>query len=179
MGFYRIEQIQTIKKFQNPGKKMDHQIWKLIVSIVICQGAGLIGSWFTSASIPTWYVTLQKPTFTPPGWFIGLIWIILYALMGISLYLIWGRGEIEPAATTALILFFIQLVLNVVWTYVFFGMKFPLGGMYAIVFLWIAIFITMIQFFSIDRIAGYLMVPYIVWVSFASVLNAFIVRLNP
>ena len=179
MRQYRIEQINTIKKFRNSKKAMDFQIWKLIVSIAICQGAGVIGSWFTSQSIPTWYETLQKPSFAPPGWFIGLVWIILYALMGISLYLIWIKNGEDQGALSAIILFFVQLTLNVLWSYAFFGLKSPMGGIYVIIALWVFILITLIRFFPIDRIAGYLMVPYLVWVSFASVLNAFFVRLNP
>ncbi|NLJ50415.1 MAG: tryptophan-rich sensory protein [Candidatus Atribacteria bacterium] len=154
------------------------QIWKLVLCIAICQGAGLIGSWFTSAAIPNWYETLVKPPFTPPGWFIGLVWVVLYTLMGIALYLVWRKNGIEVGVIAAMVFFFVQLALNILWSIVFFGFRYPLGGIYTIVVLWIFIVITIIKFFPIDRVAGYLLVPYLIWVSFASVLNAYIVRLN-
>ena len=178
MRQYRIEQIQTIRYFGNQKKKMDFQVWKLIICIAICQGAGFIGSWFTTASIPTWYDSLQKPPFTPPGWFIGLVWIILYTFMGIALYLIWRKYGNEPGVAVAMVLFFAQLALNVLWSVVFFGLKSPMGGIYTIIPLWFFIFITTIKFFPIDRISGYFMIPYLIWVSFASILNAFIIKLN-
>ncbi|MBP8933673.1 MAG: tryptophan-rich sensory protein [Candidatus Atribacteria bacterium] len=178
MRQYRIEQIQNIKNFGNQKKKIEFQAWKLIISIAICQGAGFIASWYTAESISTWYETLQKPSFTPPGWLISLIWIFLYTIMGIAFYLIWKKSYIKKGISSAQVFFFVQLLLNVLWTLVFFGFQFPLGGIYTIILLWVFILITAIKFFFINRVAGYLMIPYLIWVSFASILNAYIVQLN-
>jgi len=178
MRLYRIEQIQSIKDFRNQRKTTEFQVWKLIISIVICQSVVFVTNWYTAKSISTWYETLKKPFFTPPIWMIGFIWIFLFALMGIALYLIWRKSVISSSVVSALTVFFIQLALNVVWIFIFFGLRYPLGGIYAIIPLWIFILITSVKFFAIDRIAGYLMIPYLFWASFVSVLNAFIVRLN-
>ena len=98
--------------------------------------------------------------------------------MGIAFYLIWKKSYIKKGISSAQVFFFVQLLLNVLWTLVFFGFQFPLGGIYTIIFLWVFILITAIKFFFINRVAGYLMIPYLIWVSFASILNAYIVQLN-
>jgi benzodiazapine receptor len=109
---------------------------------------------------------------------VGLIWIILYALMGIALYLIWRKSGTDLSVASAMAIFFVQLSLNVLWIFVFFGLRLPLGGIFIIIPLWIFILLTSIKFFLVDRLAGYLMIPYLIWISFTSVLNAFIIRLN-
>ena len=145
-------------------------ILKLVISIVLCQLAGFLGSLFTTPAIPTWYKTLNKPFFTPPNWIFSPVWISLYILMGISLFMVWRKQE-HPRFKIALILFLIQLILNILWSVVFFGFRIPLLGLIDIVLLWIAIFLTIQYCFKISRVAGLLLLPYIGWVSFAVFLN--------
>ena len=154
-------------------------IYRLVVSIVACQCAGLIGSIFTMSAIPTWYATLQKPSFTPPNWLFAPAWITLYVLMGISAFLIWRRGLDDRRTRTALIIFLIQLILNALWSIVFFGLESPLYGVVVIIALWVAIFFTLPRFFNISTVAGILRISYTVWVSFAAALNISIFILNP
>jgi tryptophan-rich sensory protein len=154
-------------------------ILKLVISIVVCQCAGLIGSAFTAPAIPTWYASLQKPVFTPPNWLFAPAWITLYLLMGIAAFLIWRVGLDNRAVRIALIIFLIQLALNSLWSVVFFGMQSPLYGIIVIIVLWLAILLTIFRFARIASIAAWLMVPYILWVSFASALNIAIWILNP
>jgi len=153
-------------------------IYRLIISVVICQGAGLIGSIFTSPSIQTWYVELQKPPFTPPNWLFAPAWITLYLLMGISASLIWQQGLDNRQNRMALIIFLVQLTLNALWSIVFFGFESPLAGIVVIVLLWVAILITMLKFMRISTIAGLILIPYIGWVTFAAILNVSIFILN-
>jgi benzodiazapine receptor len=154
-------------------------IARLIISIITCQCAGLVGSIFTTPAIPTWYAALQKPAFTPPNWLFGPAWVTLYLLMGISAFIIWRRGLDNQQVRAALIVFLIQLVLNALWSVAFFGLKSPLYGVIVIVALWIAILFTILKFFKVSSAAGVLLLPYILWVSFAAVLNISIWILNP
>ena len=154
-------------------------IAKLCISVLACQCAGFIGSIFTTPSIPTWYATLQKPLFTPPSWLFAPAWITLYLLMGISAFIIWRRGVDNRRVREALIVFLIQLILNSLWSIVFFGLKSPLYGVVVIVALWMAILFTIFRFFKLSSTAGGLLLPYILWVSFAAVLNISIWVLNP
>jgi len=157
---------------------MSKGILKLIVSILICQGAGLVGSVFTSPAIPTWYATLQKPSFDPPNWVFAPVWILLFLLMGISLYLIWSKRLEDKKVKIAIVIFGSQLVLNILWSFLFFGFKSPLYAFIEIIILWLAILVTIISFYRISKTAAYLLLPYILWVSFASVLNFSIMILN-
>ena len=154
-------------------------VFKLLISIVACQCAGLIGSVFTTTAIPTWYAALEKPIFTPPNWLFAPAWITLYLLMGISASIVWQRGLDVPRVRTALIIFLIQLILNALWSVVFFGLESPLYGVIVITVLWIAIVLTIVQFFRISTLAGALLLPYIGWVTFAAALNISIFMLNP
>jgi len=154
-------------------------IAKLISAIVICQLAGVVGSVFTNTSVQTWYVELQLPSFAPPGWFIGTVWIILYTLMGISLYLVWNKGLKNKRVKNSLYLFGLQLILNAVWSFLFFGLRSPFLGLIEIVFLWVFISLTILKFYEISRAAAWLLVPYIAWVSVALTLNFSIWWLNP
>jgi benzodiazapine receptor len=154
------------------------EVGKLIGSIAACEGAGLIGSVFTTPAITTWYVTLQKPTFTPPNWVFGPVWASLYALMGVAVFLIWRRGLQQDGVKAAFIIFWVQLVLNLMWSIVFFGLHSILGGVVVIIALWALVLITILRFFKISRVAGGLLVPYIVWLSIASALNVSIYMLN-
>lgn len=150
----------------------------LIISIALCQLAGIIGSIFTSKSVKTWYITINKPAFNPPGWVFGPVWITLYALMGVSLYLIWKSPGGSEFKKTAFVIFFIQLILNALWSFLFFGLESPFLGFIEIIVLWFFIALTIFYFSKISKVAVYLLIPYIAWVSFAAVLNFFLWRLN-
>jgi len=154
------------------------EVLRLIVSIVICQLAGLIGSFFTTPGIPTWYAALRKPTFTPPNWLFAPVWTTLFVLMGISLFLIWRKPVITPKVRTALIVFALQLALNVLWSILFFGLRSPLAGFIEILILWVVILLTIVNFYRLSSAAGVLLIPYILWVSFAAILNFSLWRLN-
>lgn len=153
-------------------------ILKLIGSIVICQLAGIIGAVFTGPAIQSWYITLNKPSFNPPNWVFGPVWTILYLLMGISLFLVWKKYSGDQGIKIALAIFFFQLILNTTWSILFFGMRNPMAGLIEIVVLWIAILLTILSFYKISITASMLLIPYILWVSFASVLNFYLWRLN-
>jgi tryptophan-rich sensory protein len=153
-------------------------ILKLVASIVACECAGLIGSIFTMPAIPTWYEALRKPFFTPPSWLFAPAWVTLYALMGVAAFLVWRKGLNLKEVKSALVVFLIQLILNILWSFVFFGLKSLPGGVVVIVMLWVAILITILRFFRISTVAGGLLIPYIVWVSFAASLNISILALN-
>ena len=154
------------------------EIPRLVLAIVICQMAGVLGSVFTSSSVLTWYPTLIKPSFTPPGGLIGTVWIVLFTLMGISLFLIWREGNGGPEKKMALGVFAVQLVVNVLWSWAFFGLQSPLAGIVVIAVLWLLILQCILRFWPISRNAALLLVPYILWVSFAAFLNFTIWRLN-
>lgn len=154
------------------------KIFKLIISILICEGAGVIGSFFTAPAITTWYQTLNKPFFTPPSSIFAPVWIILYFLMGVSLYLVWEKGLNTRKVKHALLFFGLQLILNVSWSALFFGLHSPLDGLIAIIVLWCLILLTVIYFLKVSKTAGYLLYPYLVWVTFAAFLNLSIYLLN-
>ena len=158
---------------------------KLIIAIAISELAGLVGSVFTLPSIPAWYATLTRPEIAPPNWVFGPVWTTLYALMGISLFLIWKQHPYKLEFVRmlrvwkwAIALFFIQLVLNTLWSIIFFGLQSPGVALVEIVFLWVAILATIITFYKISHPAAWLLVPYILWVSFAAYLNYAIWLLN-
>ncbi|NTV22029.1 MAG: tryptophan-rich sensory protein [Candidatus Yonathbacteria bacterium] len=148
-----------------------------IISILIAQLAGLVGSIFTMPAITTWYAELAKPSFTPPSYVFGPAWAMLYTLMGLAAYRIWEKRS-TSGARRALVLYGTQLVLNALWSYAFFGLHNPLAGVGVIVLLWIAVFMTMIFFYRVDKTAGWLLVPYVVWISFAGALNYAVWMLN-
>lgn len=151
---------------------------QIIFFIAISQLAGIIGSVFTSSAIPTWYASINKPVFNPPGWIFAPVWIILYTLMGIAAYLVYVKREDFSLAKTALILFFVHLVFNALWSILFFGLNNPGLAFVEIIILWLMILALIIIFYRIDQRASYLLIPYLLWVSFASVLNFAIWRLN-
>ncbi len=150
---------------------------QLLASIFLCQMAGAIGAIFTSSAIPVWYQTLNKPWFNPPSWIFGPVWTILYCLMGLSLYLIWVNHS--KSKQKVLLFFFVQLLLNAIWSPIFFGLQSPLGGLIVIIPLWVFIGLTIIYSHKISKTAAALLAPYLLWVSFASVLNFSIWQLNP
>lgn len=149
---------------------------KFVISITICQFVGIIGSIFTASSVTNWYVTLEKPDFTPPGWIFAPIWVIMYFLMGISLYLLWiSKTKDNRKAFTV---FAVQLILNASWSFLFFGLKSPLYGLIDILFLLAAVILTILFLYKISVLATALLFPYLVWVVFATVLNYNILLLN-
>ena len=152
---------------------------KLVVALVACLAAGAIGSIFTAGAIPNWYAALNKPDLAPPNWVFAPVWTTLYILMGIAAYLVWDKGWKNKDVKVALDLFGAQLVLNIFWSIIFFGMKNPLYAFIEIIVLWLAIALTISKFNKIEKNAAYLMVPYIIWVSFAAYLNYSIWMLNP
>jgi len=146
---------------------------KLIVCVLICQVIGFAGNIATIPAL-SWYSTIQKPFFTPPDWIFIPVWTLLYTLMGISLYWVWERG----LNRTALSLFVIQLILNGIWSNLFFGLKNIFYSLVEIFILWFAILLTIISFYRIDRKAGLILIPYLIWVSTAIILNYYIWILN-
>lgn len=154
------------------------EFYRLVISLFICQLAGFIGSIFTTPAIPEWYATLSKPSFTPPNWLFSPVWISLFVLMGVSAYIVWRKGLSDKRVKIALSIFIIQLVLNTLWSVMFFGLRSPFAGFIEIIILWIAILLTILWFLRISTTAGILLIPYILWVSFAAVLNFSIWKLN-
>lgn len=153
-------------------------ILKLIAAVFICELAGFIGSFFTVTAIPGWYNGLSKPFLNPPNWIFGPVWTVLYFLMGVALFLICKNGCREKIVRKAAAVFFVQLFLNAAWSIVFFGTRSPGWAFLNIILLWLAIIWTMVLFFKISKIAGSLLVPYILWVTFACYLNLAIWLIN-
>lgn len=136
-----------------------------------------VSSAFTASAVPTWYATIDKPAFNPPNWIFAPVWTTLYCLMAVAAWLVWQRPS-SGLRTRALVAFWIQLALNFAWSFLFFGQH-AIGVAFAeIVLLWLAILVTCVLFFRLSRAAGWMFVPYLLWVSFASVLNFAIWRLN-
>jgi tryptophan-rich sensory protein len=150
----------------------------LALFIFVCLVAGGIGSLFTIQSIPTWYAGLQKPVFSPPNWVFGPVWTALYVMMGVSAYIIYRKGGRKEEVRAALWIFGVQLVLNTLWSVLFFGLRSPPYGLIGIAALWIAIAATLIRFYRISKPAGFLLIPYLFWVTFAGFLNLAIMLLN-
>jgi len=157
--------------------KIDYK--KLTVAIIISHLAGAIGSFFTINSVETWYQMINRPAFTPPDWLFGPVWFLLYTLMGIALYNIWQiRWFKKKRAQFAIKLFYVQLVVNTLWSVVFFGLQNPIAALGVIVLLFGLVVWMMSMFWSLDKKSGYLLVPYVAWLSYALVLNAGIALLN-
>ncbi|HMA54960.1 MAG TPA: TspO/MBR family protein [Acidobacteriota bacterium] len=151
---------------------------RLFAAVLICELAGIIGSLFTAPSIPGWYAGLTKPSFNPPSWVFAPVWTILYALMGIAAWLVYEKGVRRPDVRRALFVFVAQLILNISWSIMFFGAHQILGAFVIIVALWILILGTILRFHKISKAAAFLLVPYFLWVGFATVLNASLYVLN-
>jgi benzodiazapine receptor len=158
---------------------------RLGISIAIPLMAGVIGSIFTSESVSTWYQTIEKPSFSPPNWLFGPVWTTLYVLMGLSLFLVWRATSTTTFTKdrrgrkiSAFIAFGSQLILNVLWSFIFFGLRSPQLAFAEIVILLISIVVTIAIFYRISKLAAVLMIPYAVWVTFASLLNLQIWLLN-
>jgi len=159
-------------------KKVMKNHYKLIIAVVVSLMAGVLGSVFTSEAIPTWYATLEKPDFTPPNWVFAPVWTTLYILMGVAAYLVWREGFHKTEVKIALTLYAIQLTLNVLWSMIFFGLRNPLYGLFDISALIILLILTTKQFREINKNAALLLMPYLLWVLYASLLNFNIWLLN-
>lgn len=152
---------------------------KLIISVVGAELVGIIGSVFTAPAIKSgWYAGLAKPEIAPPNWIFAPVWTALFALMGVAVFLVWKSGFEKRNVKIALIIFDIQLVLNIFWSAIFFGLKNPGWAFVEIIFLWLAILFTIIFFAKISKTSAYLLIPYIIWVSFAGYLNFLIWKIN-
>lgn len=158
---------------------------RLSISLILPQLAGIIGSFFTISAIPLWYTTLNKPSFSPPNWVFGPAWILLYILMGISVYLVWNKYSQTPNENskkkylrTSLQFFWIHLFFNAIWSLIFFGLQNPALAFINIMIIWLMIIILIKRFWKINKWSSYLLIPYLLWVSFASVLNLSIWFLN-
>lgn len=152
--------------------KTKFNLLKLLACILITQGTGILGSFFTASSVKTWYITeVVKSPLNPPSWVFAPVWTLLFLLMGIALYLVWQKKN-------NLFWFWVQLILNLFWSVLFFGLRSPSLAFYEILILWFAIFMTIIKFRQYNKTASILLWPYLAWVSFASFLNYSIMILN-
>jgi tryptophan-rich sensory protein len=156
---------------------VNKKVSAFIISITVCLSAGGIGSIFTFQAIPTWYQTLNKPFFTPPSWLFGPVWTTLYVLMGISLGIVWRLNK-SAQRTNGIRIFALQIALNAFWSIAFFGLRSPLFGLIVIIPLWLAILQTIRAFKKLSAPAANLLIPYLLWVSFATFLNLAIFLLN-
>lgn len=149
----------------------------LAVSLALAYSAAFVGSFFTIEAVNTWYATLTKPTLSPPNWLFGPVWTVLYALMATAAWRVYQKRT-APTAKASLLLYAAHLVVNALWSIVFFGLQTPLVALGVVLVLLVSIIALTILFYRIDKTAGLLFVPYLAWVSFASYLNLSIVLLN-
>jgi translocator protein len=161
----------------NENIAMNRQVTALIIFIVICFIAAGLGSLATTPKIPNWYANLAKPAWTPPGWVFGPVWTLLYLMMAFAAWLIWRQLGLA-GAKVPLAIFAIQLALNSLWSFIFFGLQKPGYAAMEITVFWLAIIATMITFWRFSSLAGAMLIPYLLWVSFAAVLNFSIWRMN-
>jgi len=152
--------------------------FRLMVSLFVPLYCGLFGGLATASSVNTWYASLNKPFFTPPNWIFGPVWSIIYVLMGISMFLVWENGLDKEKSRIAILIFACQLAMNVFWSFAFFGFMAPVVALMTILVLWGLILLMIINFYHISKVAAYLNIPYLLWVSFATILNLAIVVLN-
>jgi tryptophan-rich sensory protein len=155
------------------------KIAKLLIMVAVCVAVGYVSGMVTRESVTTWYPTLEKPSFNPPNWLFAPVWTALYIIMGIAGALVWDRIDTdEENVKKGLRFFFIQLVLNALWSFLFFWLKNPLIALIEIILLWLMIYETFVQFHKVNKTAAYLFIPYLLWVTFAMVLNGSIWWLN-
>ncbi|OCB75586.1 sensory protein TspO [Flavobacterium piscis] len=156
-----------------------NKITKIFVALIICLMVGYSASIVTRPSVETWYPTIIKPSFNPPNWIFMPVWTLLYILMAVAAGLVWDKiKEQNQEVKVALGFFLIQLTLNAIWSYIFFGLKNPMLALIEIALLWLMIYETYLKFTKINKTAGYLLIPYMAWVAFAGILNASIWWLN-
>lgn len=157
--------------------KNKFNIWDFIIAIAIPIVVGLLSSWLTGDSIEL-YKNLTQPSIAPAGWVFPIVWTVLYILMGIASYIVYIEGFEKPEVKSALTVYAAQLIVNFFWTIIFFRLELRGLALVWLIFLWILIVITAVKFYRINKTAGYLMVPYLLWVSFAAVLNYAVWQLN-
>jgi tryptophan-rich sensory protein len=156
-----------------------NKIIRIAITVIVCLAVGYSSSTFTKEGVATWYPTILKPGFNPPNWVFMPVWTLLFILMGVAAGLVWDKiKEQNEEVKKALGFFLIQLILNAVWSYIFFGLKNPMLALVEIVLLWLMIYETYLKFTKINKMAGYLLIPYLAWVAFAGILNASIWWLN-
>ena len=156
-----------------------NKITRIAIAVIVCLTVGYSSSTVTKSGVETWYPTIIKPVFNPPNWVFMPVWTLLFVLMGIAAGLIWDKIKEQNAEVKkALGFFLIQLALNAIWSYLFFGLKNPMLALIEIALLWLMIYETYLKFIKINKTAGYLLIPYMAWVGFAAILNASIWLLN-
>jgi len=158
--------------------KRGFQFFPFVISLAITLVIGFVASLFTRPEIAGWYSTLHKPSFNPPSWLFAPVWTAIYILIAIAAYLVWKQRNAATAYHATAGIYFIQLLLNFSWSIVFFGMHEILGALVVIILLWLSITINIIWFGKFSKIAAWLLVPYLLWVSFASLLNLNIYLFN-
>jgi translocator protein len=151
---------------------------RLIAAVILIEAAGILASAFAIPSIGSWYSQLIKPSFTPPNWLFGPVWITLYALMGIASYLVYAKGIKKKPVRNSLTVFSGQLGLNVAWSLIFFGLHLVLFSFIEVIVLLITVVFTILLFYKVSKLSAYLLVPYLLWICVAAALNFFIWRLN-
>ena len=142
-----------------------------VVWVLLSFSAGALGQLATGPAIYTWYATLNRPVIAPPNWIFGPVWTLLYISMGIAAAMIWQKGISNKAVQVAILIFLIQLILNGLWSFLFFGWHWLLLAFVEIIIMWAFILLTIIKFYALSPVAGLILIPYLLWVSFASVLN--------
>lgn len=151
--------------------------FKFVVSLGLCFFVAFLGGMATAPAVSSWYQTINKPVWNPPSWIFGPVWTVLYLLMAISFFLIWKKG-VTKKTKKPLTLFLVQLILNLIWSFIFFGIGNFWLAYAELIVLWVFILATIQSFWKISSTAGWLLIPYILWVSFAGVLNLTIALLN-
>jgi translocator protein len=157
---------------------MVRKILQIILFIAIAQAAGLIGTYFTFDAIPTWYASLTKPSFSPPNWVFGPVWTVLYTLMGVAASFAWDKRHSKTNAARGMKWYWTQLALNALWSPIFFGWQRMDIALVVIVLMWVAIIFTIREFWKVRPWLGIALLPYLAWVSFATVLNFTLWQLN-
>jgi len=156
-----------------------NKITRIAIAIIVCLTVGYSSSAITKTGVETWYPTIVKPVFNPPNWVFMPVWTLLFVLMGIAAGLVWDKIKEQNAEVKkALGFFLIQLALNAIWSYLFFGLNNPMLALIEIAILWLMIYETYLKFIKINKTAGYLLIPYMAWVGFAAILNGSIWWLN-
>lgn len=157
---------------------MKKKLTYIAISVAICLIIGFLSGFATQSSVGDWYISLNKPSFNPPNWIFGPVWTLLYILMGIAAGIVWAKGFYHIWVKTALYNFGFQLLFNALWSVVFFGFKNPFWALLVILFLLALILVTIKWFNVVSRTAAYLLIPYFLWVCFATILNYKIWEMN-
>lgn len=159
-------------------QRMNKKLIRILIAVAVCLFIGFLSGFATQSSISDWYVTLKKPDFNPPNWIFAPVWTVLYILMGVAAGIVWNKGVYHKWVKTALYHFIFQLLFNAAWSVVFFGFRKPFYAFLVIIILLILIILTIKWFRIVNKTAAYLLIPYLLWVSFATILNFSIWQLN-